>query len=167
MPASLTQRYERMAASLGIRTTLHKLRHYSATELIAAGVDVRTIAGRLGQSGGSATTLRVYAAWVSEADQRAARSLAGRMPPRPRHQALRTSTRLRPHRRQRKPRTGPHGPMRALAPPNADTSDEAVPAGSRPILLLVGLDQFLRPLQSIIDSRPVICHLLPSSCHLL
>ncbi|MGW0231504.1 hypothetical protein ACWDWO_24625 [Actinopolymorpha singaporensis] len=51
-----------MAASLGIRTTLHKLHHYSATELIAAGVDVRTIAGRLGHGGGGATTLRVYAA---------------------------------------------------------------------------------------------------------
>ncbi|WP_218130031.1 tyrosine-type recombinase/integrase [Pseudonocardia oroxyli] len=29
-------------------TTYHKLRHYSATELIAAGVDPRTVAGRLG-----------------------------------------------------------------------------------------------------------------------
>ncbi len=28
------------------------LRHYSATELIAAGVDVRTFAGRLGHGGG-------------------------------------------------------------------------------------------------------------------
>lgn len=61
-PASISPRYERMAASLGIRTTLHKLHHYSATELIAAGVDVRTIAGRLGHGGGGATTLRVYAA---------------------------------------------------------------------------------------------------------
>ncbi|SFG52523.1 Site-specific recombinase XerD [Actinopolymorpha cephalotaxi] len=86
-PASISQRYERMAASLRIRTTLHKLRHYSATELIAAGVDVRTIAGRLGHGGGGATTLRVYAAWVSEADQRAAKSLAGRMPPRPRRRS--------------------------------------------------------------------------------
>ncbi|RSM59462.1 site-specific integrase, partial [Actinoplanes sp. ATCC 53533] len=51
-----------------------------ATELIAAGVDVRTVAGRLGHSGGGTTTLRVYTAWVSEADQRAAGSLAGRMP---------------------------------------------------------------------------------------
>lgn len=86
MPASISQRYERMATSLGIRTTLHKLRHYSATELNAAGVDVRAIARRLGHGGGGATTLRVYAAWVSEADQRAAKSLAGRMPPRPRRQ---------------------------------------------------------------------------------
>lgn len=71
-----------MARKLEIKTALHKLRHYSATELIAAGVDVRTVAGRLGHSGG-ATTLRVYAAWNSEADQRAAAALSARMPARP------------------------------------------------------------------------------------
>jgi len=65
---------------LGIDTTLHKLRHYNATELIAAGVDLRTIAGRLGHGGGGTTTLRVYAAWVAEADQRAASALAERLP---------------------------------------------------------------------------------------
>jgi integrase len=80
IPDTATQRYDRMAKRLGIRTTLHKLRHYSATELIAAGVDVRTIAGRLGHGGGGTTTLRVYAAFVNEADQRAAAALAQRMP---------------------------------------------------------------------------------------
>jgi integrase len=57
-PDSVTQRYDRMATRLGIHTTLHKLRHYSATELIAAGVDPRTVAGRLGHGGGGTTTLR-------------------------------------------------------------------------------------------------------------
>jgi integrase len=38
-PSSVTQRYDRLARRLGIDTTLHKLRHYSATELITAGVD--------------------------------------------------------------------------------------------------------------------------------
>jgi integrase len=83
VPDTATQRYERMVAKLGIDSTLHKLRHYSATELIAAGVDPRTVAGRLGHGGGGSTTLRVYAAWISEADQRAATTLAGRMPARP------------------------------------------------------------------------------------
>ncbi|PKB30220.1 tyrosine-type recombinase/integrase [Pseudonocardia alni] len=83
VPGSVTQRYSRMAARLGLDTHLHNLRHYSATELIAAGVDVRTVAGRLGHSGGGVTTLRVYAAWVSEADQRAASGLGSRMPERP------------------------------------------------------------------------------------
>jgi site-specific recombinase XerD len=46
-----------MAARIGIDSTLHNLRHYSATELIAAGVDVRTVAGRLGHSGGGASRI--------------------------------------------------------------------------------------------------------------
>jgi hypothetical protein len=62
---------------------IHQLRHYSATELIAAGVDVRTVAGRLGHGGGGATTLRVYSAWVAEADQRAAAALGFRLPEMP------------------------------------------------------------------------------------
>ena len=48
-PRALTQRYGHMARKLKLRSSrLHSLRHYSATELIAAGVDVRTVAGRLG-----------------------------------------------------------------------------------------------------------------------
>ena len=79
-PSTVTQRYRRMCARLGWDMHIHQLRHYSATELIAAGVDVRTVAGRLGHGGGGSTTLRVYSALVSEADQRAAGSLNGRMP---------------------------------------------------------------------------------------
>lgn len=79
-PDSVGQRYARMCAGLGWDMNIHQLRHCSATELIAAGVDVRTVAGRLGHGGGGATTLRVYSAWVSEADQRAAGTLSGRMP---------------------------------------------------------------------------------------
>jgi integrase len=83
LPDTVTQRYGRLVRKLGVRTHLHALRHYSATELISAGVDVRTVAGRLGHGGGGATTLRVYAAWMSEADQRAAQALVARMPTRP------------------------------------------------------------------------------------
>jgi integrase len=83
VPSSVSQRYSRLAHRLGLDTHLHSLRHYSATELIAAGVDVRTVAGRLGHGGGGVTTLRVYAAWLAESDQRAAPSLAARVPPRP------------------------------------------------------------------------------------
>jgi integrase len=80
LPDSVSQRYGRLVGHLNINTTLHKLRHYSATELISAGVDIRTVAGRLGHGGGGTTTLKVYAAWVSEADQRAAATLASRLP---------------------------------------------------------------------------------------
>jgi integrase len=72
-----------MAIRLGLDTLLKSLRHYSATELVSSGADVRTVAGRLGHGGGGTTTLRVYAAWVSEADQRAANALGPRMPARP------------------------------------------------------------------------------------
>ena len=68
-----------MCAGLGIDSHLHALRHYSATELLTAGVDLRTVAGRLGHGGGGATTLRVYAAWVGEADRRAAALMGTRM----------------------------------------------------------------------------------------
>jgi hypothetical protein len=80
-PRSLTLKYGRLARKPQLRSTrLHSLRHYSATELIAAGTDVRTVAGRLGHGSGGATTLKVYAAWVDEAGQRAATTMAEIMP---------------------------------------------------------------------------------------
>lgn len=78
-PDRVTHRYHNMCAELGIDSHLHALRHYSATSLISAGVDPRTVAGRLGHGGGGATTLRVYTAWVGESDRRAAEILGGRM----------------------------------------------------------------------------------------
>jgi integrase len=80
-PRAVSQRYRLMARRLGLRSTrLHSLRHYSATELLAAGVDLRTVAGRLGHGSGGATTLKVYAAWVDHADRRAAETMAGILP---------------------------------------------------------------------------------------
>ena len=78
-PASLTRRYGKLVARLEIKTSLKELRHYSATELLTAGVDLRTVAGRLGHGDGT-TTLRHYAAWVAAADEAAARILGSRMP---------------------------------------------------------------------------------------
>ncbi len=78
-PSAVTHRYSKMCRELGLDSHLHALRHYSATELLSSGVDLRTVAGRLGHGGGGATTLRVYAAWVGEADRRAAEILGGRM----------------------------------------------------------------------------------------
>jgi len=77
-PSSMSHRFKRLADSLGIDAHLHTLRHYAATELLTAGVDLRTVAGRLGH-GDSSITLRHYAAWVTHADQRAASILSGRL----------------------------------------------------------------------------------------
>jgi integrase len=97
LPDTVSQRYSKMAARLGIDTHIHALRHYSATELIAGGADIRTVAGRLGHGGGGTTTLRVYPAWVSEADQRAANMLAHECRRRP--PAVETSPTMSPHPR--------------------------------------------------------------------
>jgi hypothetical protein len=81
LPRSVSQRYRRLAATVGLRSTrLHSLRHFSATQLVSAGVDIRTVAGRLGHGSGGATTLRTYAAWSPEADRRAAVTIAGIVP---------------------------------------------------------------------------------------
>jgi integrase len=82
-PDGISHRYAKMCANLGIKSHLHTLRHYSATELIRSGVDIRTVAGRLGHGGGGTTTLRVYAAWVADSDKQAA-NLPGSRMPRPR-----------------------------------------------------------------------------------
>ena len=82
-PHSVSSRYRNLARRLAIDTHIHALRHYSATELLTAGIDLRTVAGRLGHGGGGATTLRVYAAWVAATDRKAAEILGSRMPKRP------------------------------------------------------------------------------------
>lgn len=56
----------------GVR--LHDLRHYVATRLLTAGVDVRTVAGPLGHRN-AATTLNVYSHFDPETDQQAAEIL--------------------------------------------------------------------------------------------
>ena len=56
---------------------LHDLRHFTATQLIGAGVDVRTVAGRLGHTDPS-MTLRVYSHALEERD-RAAAAVIGRV----------------------------------------------------------------------------------------
>jgi integrase len=77
-PDNVTGFFTRVRDSLGLREVrLHDLRHFTATELIGAGVDVRTVAGRLGHSDPS-VTLRVYSHALEERD-RAAADIMGRV----------------------------------------------------------------------------------------
>jgi integrase len=77
-PDTMTHRYERHARKVGIISPLKELRHYSATQLLSNGVDLRTVSGRLGHADGS-TTLRFYAQFARPADQRAADMLSGQL----------------------------------------------------------------------------------------
>jgi integrase len=77
-PDTMTHRYGRYAARIGISSSLKELRHYSATQLLSHGVDLRTVAGRLGHAEGS-TTLRFYAQFAQPADQAAASLLSGQL----------------------------------------------------------------------------------------
>jgi integrase len=71
-PDRITQAFGRLTAKLGIKdVTFHSLRHFAATQLLGAGVDVRTVADRLGHSDPS-ITLRVYADTIEARDREAA-----------------------------------------------------------------------------------------------
>lgn len=67
-PDGLSHSFGALCRAAGVRgVSLHTLRHFSASMLIASGRDVRTIAGRLGHSDAT-TTLRVYAHMVGGRD---------------------------------------------------------------------------------------------------
>lgn len=71
-PELVTRRWERIRATAGLsRVRLHDLRHYVATTLLAAGIDARTVAYRLGHARTS-TTLDRYWAFVPASDRDAA-----------------------------------------------------------------------------------------------
>lgn len=73
-PDHFTHAYRELADALDIAPPLKNLRHFNATQLWAAGVDLRTTAGRLGHGDGGATTLKVYADWMPATDRKASSS---------------------------------------------------------------------------------------------
>jgi integrase len=76
-PDSVTKRFVVLRNQLGYENMrLHDLRHFAATRLIAAGVPVRTVSGRLGHANPS-TTLSVYSHFVEASDRDAAVVMGG------------------------------------------------------------------------------------------
>jgi integrase len=51
-PDGISHRFQELAAGLGVRCRLHDLRHFMVTQLIAGGVDWRTVSGRAGHADG-------------------------------------------------------------------------------------------------------------------
>lgn len=71
-PDSVSRSFKRLCRREGLgHVRLHDLRHFVATQLLGAGVDVRTVAGRLGHRN-AATTLNVYAHFLEQTDRAAA-----------------------------------------------------------------------------------------------
>ena len=101
-PDTMTHRYRRYARRIGITSSLKELRHYSATQLLEAGTDLSTVAGRLGHAEGS-TTLRFYAQFTRPADQRAAAVIPSQL------DELRKKERLRELYHQHLPPSGADG----------------------------------------------------------
>ena len=75
-PDWATHKVSAAADAAGVRLDIKGGRHYTASQLLAGGFDLRNTAARLGHSGGGATTLRHYADPVPEVDRRAAAYLA-------------------------------------------------------------------------------------------
>jgi integrase len=77
-PDSLSRSFQRLCKQEGLTgVRLHDLRHLVASQLLSAGVDVRTVAGRLGHRN-AATTLNVFAHFLKQSD-RAAADVMGRL----------------------------------------------------------------------------------------
>ena len=76
-PDTVTGGFRRICDRVGlVGVRLHDLRHLHATQLLAAGVPVRTVSGRLGHAD-AATTLNVYAHFLEASDRQAADVMGG------------------------------------------------------------------------------------------
>lgn len=73
-PDVLSKFTKRVALAAGVDSHLHALRHFSATQAIAAGFDPVTVSGRLGHADPS-VTLRVYSHALIQRDRELAAAL--------------------------------------------------------------------------------------------
>jgi integrase len=70
-PEWITHGFGKLAARLGVPARLHDLRHFMVTQLVAGGVDWRTVSGRVGHADGH-MTLGTYAHFQQAQDRHAA-----------------------------------------------------------------------------------------------
>jgi integrase len=82
VPKVLSHRFARLCERQGIKgVRLHDLRHFAGSQLVAAGVDIRTVSARLGHSRPS-ITLDIYTHRVQDNDRAAAEVLGRLVKPR-------------------------------------------------------------------------------------
>jgi integrase len=70
-PDGISHRFLRLARRLDLNCRLHDMRHFMITQLVASGVDWRTVAGRAGHADGH-MTLATYAHFQQAQDRQAA-----------------------------------------------------------------------------------------------
>lgn len=86
VPNEVTKRFIRIRKSVSLESVrLHDFRHFTATRLLAEGVPVRTVSGRLGHAN-AATTLGVYAHFLAESDRDAAVTIGSVLERKPQEQ---------------------------------------------------------------------------------
>ncbi len=79
-PDGISHRFQELAADLGVRARLHDLRHFMVTQLVAGGVDWRTVSGRAGHADGH-MTLATYAHFEQAQDRQAAEFMESLLAP--------------------------------------------------------------------------------------
>jgi hypothetical protein len=130
-PNWVTKRFITARRAAGLpHFRLHDLRHFMATQMLAAGVPIATVSQRLSHARAS-TTLNVYAHFVPGGDRKAAETLAGILDL-GRRQAQSSSHQRRVHSLPQRSdlsmvATGP-SPLTAEAEDDADPLTRASPA---------------------------------------
>jgi integrase len=77
-----SHRFTRLRDGIGLEAVrLHDLRHFVATTLLSSGVDLTTVAGRLGHGSGGKTTLAIYSHFLRKPDRAASAVMAAVLNP--------------------------------------------------------------------------------------
>lgn len=79
-PSSATRAFSRLRDRMELPSWihLHGLRHLQVTQLLDAGIPLRSVSGRVGHRHPS-TTANIYAHWIQESDRRAAQAVQDRI----------------------------------------------------------------------------------------